>query len=70
MDQKQNDQQSSQQSGPTEQNPTLKDLGTSVPDYGNVMGGASDANVQQGQEENRQQNDRRSGEDSDTAGNP
>jgi hypothetical protein len=42
-----NDQQQQQTTG--EQNPTLNEKGTSVADYGNVMGGSSDENAQYGQ---------------------
>lgn len=53
------------QAGP---NPTLHDKGTRVPDYGNVMGGSSDVNAEQGQE---QANTERSGSGkNDTQGNP
>ena len=50
MDKKQNEQQpgGQQQQAAGEQNPTLNEKGTSVADYGNVMGGSSDENAQQG----------------------
>ena len=50
MDNKQNEQQPGGQQKQTagEQNPTLNEKGTSVADYGNVMGGSSDENAQQG----------------------
>jgi hypothetical protein len=70
MDKREKVQQPGQQSGAGEQNPTLQQAGTSVPDYGNVMGGASDENVEQEQEGNRQGNEHRSGNDNDTLGNP
>jgi hypothetical protein len=41
-------QQQPQQQTSGEQNPTLNQPGTSVADYGNVMGGSSDENAQQG----------------------
>ena len=51
------------------QNPTLQEVGTSVPDYGNVMGGASDENVKQDQQDAGQENKGRSG-NNETLGNP
>lgn len=51
MDDKQkNNRQEEQQQTPNEKNPTLKEQGTSVTDYGNVMGGSSDENSTYGQE--------------------
>ncbi|HEV7331632.1 MAG TPA: hypothetical protein VGN63_11380 [Flavisolibacter sp.] len=70
MDNRQNDQQQAQQANTAGQNPTLKEAGTAVSDYGNVMGGASDENVQQGGEESHQENQQRSGGESNTLGNP
>lgn len=44
------DKQDQQQQPSTgEKNPTLNEKGTSVADYGNVMGGSSDENTQYGQ---------------------
>lgn len=40
--------QQQQQQSTGEQNPTLQQPGSSVADYGNVMGGSSDENAQQG----------------------
>lgn len=60
-----------QQSGTGEQNPTLNEKGSEVADYGNVMGGSSDQNVQEGQNSSQQSNEGRSGSDSNTTiGNP
>lgn len=70
MEQKQNDQQATQPGGVGEQNPTLQKAGASVPDYGNVMGGASDENAAAGQQGKQQENEGRSGGDNDTVGNP
>ena len=64
------DQQPAQQEHGAGPNPTLQEAGTSVPDYGNVMGGASDETVRQGGEESRHENERRSGGENDTLGNP
>ena len=51
MDDKQKEQQqdAQQQQTTNEQNPTLNEKGTSVADYGNVMGGSSDENANYGQ---------------------
>ncbi len=46
-----------QQQASGEQNPTLNKAGSSVADYGNVMGGSSDENVQQGQNNDSSQQD-------------
>ena len=70
MDDRQKEQQQGQQDVGAGQNPTLKEAGTSVPDYGNVMGGTSDESVRQGGEESRHENERRSGGENDTLGNP
>lgn len=70
MDKRQNEQQPAQQEHNAGQNPTLKEAGTSVPDYGNVMGGSSDETVRQGGEESRHENEHRSGGENDTLGNP
>ena len=60
-----------QQSGSGEQNPTLHEKGSEVADYGNVMGGSSDGNVQEEQSGSQQSNENRSGADSNsTVGNP
>ena len=68
MDNKQNEQDAQQQQGTTEQNPTLHQPGTRVADYGNVMGGSADGNVEQ---ENVESNKERSGSnDNQTIGNP
>ena len=56
-------QQEQQTSG--EQNPTLQQPGTSVADYGNVMGGSSDENAQQGHKTGTGRQD-----SSETIGNP
>lgn len=50
MDKKQDEQSPNEQQQQTagEKNPTLNEKGTSVADYGNVMGGSSDENVEQG----------------------
>lgn len=66
MDEQQKKQSTgSEQAG---QNPTLHDKGTRVPDYGNVMGGSSDGNVEQGKQ---QSNTERSGDGKNaTQGNP
>jgi hypothetical protein len=47
-DQKQQPTGDQQQQGSGEKNPTLNEKGTAVSDYGNVMGGSSDENAQQG----------------------
>lgn len=70
MDKSQKDQQPAQPEINAGQNPTLKEAGASVPDYGNVMGGASEETVRQGGEESRQENEHRSGGANDTLGNP
>ena len=57
------DQQQQQTSG--EQNPTLDQPGRSVVDYGNVMGGSSDENTQDGQKTGTGRQDAH-----DTLGNP
>lgn len=53
MDHKQKEQspgnKEQQQPSIGEKNPTLDEKGTSVADYGNVMGGSSDENSQYGQ---------------------
>lgn len=49
MENDQKKQHDQQQQSIGEQNPTLNEKGTSVADYGNVMGGSSDENAQQGQ---------------------
>lgn len=68
MDKQQKGQDSNQQPSTGEQNPTLHQEGTKVADYGNVMGGSSDANVEQGQNGD---NEERSGTGSnETMGNP
>lgn len=69
MEKEQKGQESDQQQSAGE-NPTLHQPGTSVADYGNVMGGSSDANVQQGQEsQSRESNQGREG-NNDTIGTP
>lgn len=68
MDKNQHEQGSQQQQSAGEQNPTLHEPGAKVADYGNVMGGSSDANVKQGQDSS---NEERSGSDNnETMGNP
>jgi hypothetical protein len=68
MDNQQKNQSSNEQQSDNQQNPTLHDKGTRVPDYGNVMGGSSDTNVEQGK---HQSNEERSGSESkETMGNP
>lgn len=47
-EQKEQQQNEQQQQTPGEPNPTLQEEGTAVADYGNVMGGSSDENAQQG----------------------
>jgi hypothetical protein len=52
MEKEQNEKGSSeqqQQQSQGEKNPTLNEKGTSVADYGNVMGGSSDENANFGQ---------------------
>ena len=44
----QSGQEQQQQQNSGEQNPTLQQPGSSVADYGNVMGGSSDENAKQG----------------------
>jgi hypothetical protein len=60
----QQDQQNQQQTS-GEQNPTLNQPGTSVADYGNVMGGSSDENAQQGHKSGTGRQD-----SNETIGNP
>ena len=69
MDKQEKGQDPNQQPSVGEQNPTLHQEGTKVADYGNVMGGSSNANnVEQGQ---NRDNEKRSGSGSnETMGNP
>lgn len=66
MEKKQHNQEPGQQQTQGEQNPTLNEKGSAVADYGNVMGGSSDQNVQEGNQSGEQE---RSGSN-DTLGNP
>lgn len=59
----QQDNQQQQTAG--EQNPTLNEKGSAVADYGNVMGGSSDENAQQGHTTGTGRQD-----SSETLGNP
>lgn len=62
---------SADQSQGLQQNPTLNEKGTKVPDYGNVMGGSADTNVEQGQQpDNRRETNTTRSENADTMGNP
>ncbi|RYZ62362.1 MAG: hypothetical protein EOO14_02505 [Chitinophagaceae bacterium] len=70
MDHREKEQQQGEQEVGAGQNPTLKEAGTAVPDYGNVMGGSSDGSVRQGGEESRHENEHRSGGEDTTLGNP
>jgi hypothetical protein len=63
--QKQQETDHQQQQTGGEKNPTLNDKGTAVSDYGNVMGGSSDENAQQGIESGTGRQD-----SSETMGNP
>ncbi len=58
-------QSAEQQQNVGEQNPTLNEKGTSVSDYGNVMGGSSDENAQHGHKAGTGRQD-----SSETLGNP
>jgi hypothetical protein len=66
MEKNHNGQETDEQQTGAGKNPTLDEKGASVADYGNVMGGSSDANVP----EQGSGGEGRSGESNDTTGNP
>lgn len=72
MEQDQKEQMPNEQlPGAGEQNPTLNEKGSEVADYGNVMGGSSDQNVQEGKSNSDGANDARAGKDGNsTVGTP
>ena len=67
MEKEQKDQRPAEEAQPKqgEKNPTLNEKGTSVSDYGNVMGGSSDENTSQGQKSGTGRQDA-----NETLGNP
>lgn len=68
MDKQEKGRSPNQQQSAGEQNPTLHQEGTRVTDYGNVTGGSSSDNAEQGK---NRSNEERSGSGSkETMGNP